>query len=281
MLSGKTIGFLGGGNITESLIRGMTDRGVVEPAQLLVTNRANLGRLQALQARYGVRVTTSKAEVIEQAYIVVLAPKPKDAPALMAEVGHLFRPGQILLTVMAGISTAFLESAATPGVQVVRAMPNTSCEVGESATAIAMGACAGVEAALHAREIMGAVGVVVEVPEHHMDAVTGLSGSGPAFIYFMIEAMMEAGKSVGLPSTVARDLAIQTLKGAAKMLDETGEDPAILRQKITSPNGTTVAGLQALGEAGFSQAVIRAVTRATQRSREMGIAAATPNTAAG
>lgn len=281
MLGGKTIGFLGAGNITEALIRGMTERGIVNPAQLLVTNRGNLERLAELRTKYGLRTTPEKAQVVREAEIVVVAPKPKDAPELMEELGELFRPGQILLSVMAGVSTAFLESCVPEGVQVVRAMPNTSCTVGESATAVALGACAGAEATRFCYAILGAVGHVALVPESQMDAVTGLSGSGPAYFYYMVEAMIEAGKAVGIPYEVARALVLQTMKGAAKMLDQTGEDPAVLRRQVTSPNGTTQAGLQVMSEAGFSQAVVKAVGRATQRSRELGAAASAPRSATG
>lgn len=281
MLGGKTIGFLGAGNISEAMIRGITEGGSVNPAQVVVTNRADRERLSALHQLYGVRTVAAGQLVVGQADILVVACKPKDAPDLLEAVGHLTRPGQVLLSVMAGVSTAYIESQVVGGVQVVRAMPNTSCQVGESATAMALGSGAGAEAALYCRAILGAVGQVVEVQESLIDAVTGLSGSGPAYIYFMIEAMIEAGKAVGLPGDVARDLSIQTLKGAARVLAETGEDPAVLRQKVTSPNGTTMAGIGVLNECGFSQAVVRAIARATQRSRELGVAASAPRTATG
>lgn len=281
MLGGKIIGFLGAGAITESLIRGMSDGGIVKATQLFVTNRTNQERLEYLHRQYGVRVSRDKADVIQAAHVLVLACKPKDAPVLMEEIGGLIRPEQVVLSLLAGVSTAFVESHVAAGVEVVRAMPNTSSQVGESATAIAMGQSAGIDAALICRSILGAVGTVTDVAEPFMDAVTGLSGSGPAYFYFMIEALIEAGKSVGLPEETARELAVQTIKGAARMLAETGEDPAVLRQKVTSPNGTTMAGLQVLNEAGFTQAVVRAVGRATQRSRELGAAAASPRTATG
>lgn len=270
MLRSKTIGFLGAGSMAEALIRGLLDRGVVEPRQLLVTNRANAARLKVLARSFGVAAEADKRRVVAQADILVLACKPKDVAELLAQVGGETRPGQVLLSVAAGIGTATLAAAVAPGVQVVRAMPNTSCQVGESATAFCQGPGATPEAAALSRAILGAVGRVVEVPEHLLDAVTGLSGSGPAYVYLMMEAMVQAGANVGLPVAVARELAVQTLKGAAKMLDETGEDPADLRRKVTSPGGTTMAGLQELSEAGFSEALVRAVARATRRSQELG-----------
>lgn len=277
MLQGKTIGFLGAGSMAEALMRGLLIEGVVRPDQVLVINRSDRERLSFLSRQFGVGSAASKAQLIQESDILVLACKPKDVAGLLAEVGGSTRPGQILLSVVAGVSTAFLSAALTPGVRVVRAMPNTSCQVGESATAICLGPGADPEARATAQAILAAVGRVIEVPEPLIDAVTGLSGSGPAYVYLMIESLVEAGQSVGLPEHVARELAIQTLKGASKMLDETGEDPALLRQRVTSPGGTTMAGLDELNRSGFPQALVRAVARATERSRELGaLVAAAP-----
>lgn len=270
MLQGKTIGFLGAGSLAESLIRGLVTGGVVRPEQLMVTNRSNRERLESLQQRYGVRFTHDKAAITRACDILVVLCKPKDVGSLLAEIGPYTHIGQVLLSVAAGVSTEFLAGGVAAGVEVVRAMPNTSCQVGESATAICLGRGATEQARAHSRAILGAVGQVVEVPEEQLDAVTGLSGSGPAYVYLMIEAMVEAGRAMGLEPAVARDLAVQTLKGAALMLTETGEDPALLRQKVTSPGGTTMAGLQVLHDAGFYDAMVRAIARATTRSKELG-----------
>lgn len=270
MFAGKTIGFLGAGSMAEALIQGILTAGLVQPDQILVTNRSRRERLSALAERFGVRTTPDRGEVVDAADLLILACKPKDVAALLAEVGGRTRPGQVLLSVAAGISTAALAAGVNPGVQVVRAMPNTSCQVGESATALCAGPGAGPEAMAACRAILEAVGRVVEVPEAMLDAVTGLSGSGPAYVYLLIEAMVEAGVKVGLPADVAHELAVQTLVGAAKMLRETGADPALLREKVTSPGGTTAAGLQVLAEWGFRQAMVQAIARATERSRELG-----------
>ncbi|MDF2626965.1 MAG: pyrroline-5-carboxylate reductase [Symbiobacteriaceae bacterium] len=279
MLHGKTIGFLGAGSMAEALMRGLIQGGVVRPQQMIVTNRSNRERLETLQMRYGVRTAASKATLVAEADVLVVLCKPKDVADLLAEIRPYTSRGQVLLSVAAGVSTSLLADGVAPGVRVVRAMPNTSCQVGESATAICLGEGAGEEARLVARAILGAVGRVVEVPEAQLDAVTGLSGSGPAYIYLMIEAMVEAGRGVGLSEQVARELAVQTLLGAARTLVETGEDPAELRQKVTSPGGTTMAGLQVLNEAGFREAMVRAVARATQRSQELGRMVAAPRLA--
>jgi pyrroline-5-carboxylate reductase len=270
MLQGKTIGFLGAGSMAEALIRGLINGGVVRPEQLMVSNRANRERLDTLSRRYGVRTAVFKQTLVEVADVLVVLCKPKDVADLLREIKPFTRPGQVLLSVAAGVSTSTLAAGVAEGMHVVRAMPNTSCQVGESATAIAAGAGCSAETVAICRGVLGAVGRVVEVPEAQIDAVTGLSGSGPAYVYLMVEAMIEAGRSVGLPEAVARELALQTLKGAAVTLTETGEDPALLRQKVTSPGGTTMAGLQVLQEAGFRQAMVHAVARATQRSRELG-----------
>jgi pyrroline-5-carboxylate reductase len=279
MLHGKTIGFLGAGSMAEALMRGLIQGGVVRPQQMIVTNRSNRERLETLHMRYGVRTAASKAELVAEADVLIVLCKPKDVADLLAEIRPYTFRGQVLLSVAAGVSTGLLAGGVAAGVRVVRAMPNTSCQVGESATAICLGEGAGEEARLVARAILGAVGRVVEVPEAQLDAVTGLSGSGPAYIYLMIEAMVEAGRGVGLSDQVARELAVQTLLGAARTLVETGEDPAELRQKVTSPGGTTMAGLQVLNEAGFREAMVRAVARATQRSQELGRMVAAPRVA--
>lgn len=269
MLTGH-VGFLGAGAIAEALIRGMLAAGVVQPEQVLVSNRSDRERLAELNRRYGVRTAGSRGYVVDVCQVVVVACKPKDVAGLLAEVGGRFRPGQIVLSLAAGIPTSYIEERVPGGVMVVRAMPNTSCQVRESATAICAGRAATPEAMQLVTEMLGSVGQVYTVPEEHMDAVTGLSGSGPAYVYYIVEAMIEAGAAVGLAPDVARALTLQTLKGAALTLALTGADPAVLREQVTSPGGTTAAGLQVLREAGFAQALVRAIVRATERARELG-----------
>lgn len=269
MLTGN-VGFLGAGAIAEALIRGMLNAGIVRPEQVVVSNRSDRERLGELARRYGVRTSGSKGYVADVCQVLVLACKPKDVAGLLAEVGRRCRKGQVLLSLAAGITTRYIEERVTPGVMVVRAMPNTSCQVGESATAICAGSAATPEAMALVSAVLGSVGQVHTVPEEQMDAVTGLSGSGPAYVYLIVEAMIEAGEAVGLDPAVARALTLQTLKGAAMTLDATGADPAVLREQVTSPNGTTAAGLRVLREAGFTEALVRAVARATERSRELG-----------
>lgn len=270
MLNHKAVGFLGAGNIAEALVQGLLQAQLTTPDAVWMTNRADLTRLRELSGRFGVRCTPNRCEVVDRADVLILACKPKDIQDLLAEVGHRTRPGQIILSLAAGVHTRALAEGVHPASQVVRAMPNTSCIVRESATAICAGPGATAETMAQCRAILGAVGKVVEVPETLLDAVTGLSGSGPAYIYLLVEAMMEAGQRVGLAPAVARELVLQTVLGAAKTLMDTGEDPAVLRHKVTSPNGTTMAGLQVLAEHGFQEAVVSAVARATERSKELG-----------
>jgi pyrroline-5-carboxylate reductase len=270
VLQAMTVGFLGAGNLTEAMVGGILKKGALLPGRIIVTNRGNGERLQDLRMRYGVRVTKTKADVVRAADLVVLACKPKDVGALLAEVGDLFRPGQILLTAAAGVQTSLIASRLVEGVEVVRCMPNTSCLVGESATGIARGAGVSDEAMDRCKAILGTMGSVVAVDESQLDAVTGLSGSGPAYIYYLVEVLMQAGAAVGLDPQLARSLVLQTIKGAALMLESTGADPAVLREQVTSPGGTTQAGLTVLRERGFREALIACVGRATERAGEMG-----------
>lgn len=270
MLHALTVGFLGAGNLTEAMVGGILKRGALLPGRIIVTNRGNGERLQDLRMRYGVRVTKTKADVIRAADLVVVACKPKDVGALLDEVGEEFRPGQILLTAAAGVQTGLIASRLAPGVEVVRCMPNTSCLVGESATGIARGEGASDEAMDRCKAILATMGTVVEVAESQLDAVTGLSGSGPAYIYYLVEVLMQAGAEVGLDPQLARSLVLQTIKGAALMLETTGADPALLREQVTSPGGTTQAGLTVLRERSFREAMVACVGRATERASEMG-----------
>lgn len=271
MLEGKRIGFIGAGSMAEAIVRGLLATGF-PPERILLTNRSRRERLYELREKWGVEVTLDKAFLVNWSDILILAVKPKDMAEVLAENGQLAREEQLVLSVAAGITTRFIESNLMGQVPVVRAMPNTSTVVQESATALALGRWAKEKEAVLAGAIFGAVGQVLMVQEKDLDAVTGLSGSGPAYVYRMIEAMIEAGTQVGLTQTVARELAVQTVLGAAKMLRETGEDPAALRHRVTSPGGTTLAGLQALEERGFPAAIRAAIERATHRAGEIAAA---------
>ncbi|MDI3256513.1 MAG: pyrroline-5-carboxylate reductase [Kyrpidia sp.] len=263
----ENVSFLGAGAIAEAMIRGLLNAGLVSEKHIRVANREEGGRRDALARHYGVQAVSRK-EAIRRAEVIVLAMKPKDAGDAMVEVRDHLQGTPLLVSVMAGITTGWIEGQLGREVPVVRAMPNTSCGVGESATALASGRYAGDEHLEIARKMFGAVGRVVTVPESRMDAVTGLSGSGPAYVYYLVEALIEAGKQMGIDEEVCRTLVVQTVFGAAVML-RTGERPDALRRQVTSPGGTTQAGIEVLDRRDVAGAIQEAVRRATERSREL------------
>ncbi|MFO7151916.1 MAG: pyrroline-5-carboxylate reductase [Bacillota bacterium] len=265
----ERIGFLGAGSMAEALLKGLISTGSVRPEDVIVTNRQNDQRLKYIKDTYGVRVTRDYSELVGESSVLMLLAKPKDIGELMKRIGEELREDQLLLSVAAGISTSFLERFSSRKIKVVRAMPNTSCQVGESATAIAAGRYAGEKELDTALRIFSSVGKVYVVEEKWLDAVTALSGSGPAYVYLMMEALTEAGVKAGLPAQLSHELAVQTVFGAAKMVLKTGEEPAALRKKVTSPGGTTMAGLEVLERMGFADAVVQAVQRAARRSAEL------------
>jgi pyrroline-5-carboxylate reductase len=253
---------VGGGRMGEALLGGLIAAGR-DAADLAVAEVAQ-ARREELAARYA--GLTVAAEPVPAAGAVI-AVKPGDVPAAAAAVAQ--GGAERLLSVAAGVTTGALEEAA-PGLRVVRAMPNTPALIGAGAAAISPGSLAGEADLAWAEEILGAVGVVVRVPEKQLDAVTGLSGSGPAYVFLVAEALTEAGVLAGLPRDVAETLAFQTLLGSARLLE--GNAPAELRAAVTSPGGTTAAGLRELERHGVRAAFLDAVMAATERSRELGAA---------
>jgi pyrroline-5-carboxylate reductase len=248
---------VGGGRMGEALLAGLIDGGWAEPTDLAVVEISE-ARRAALAEQYGVQVSPDPVA----AEGAVLAVKPADAPAACraaVEAG-----ATRVLSIAAGVTIDALEEAAGEGVAVVRAMPNTPALVGQGAAAIAGGAAAGGDDLDWAASILSAVGTVHRVPEHQLDAVTGLSGSGPAYVFLVAEAL------VGLPRDVAVALATQTLLGSATLLAQSDDDASALRAAVTSPGGTTAAGLRALEAAGVRSAIIDAVVAATDRSRQLG-----------
>jgi pyrroline-5-carboxylate reductase len=264
-----TLGIIGAGSMAQALVSGLVGGGFLSPRRVWAANRQDESRLREL-ARWGVHATRDKAEVCGRAELIVLAVKPKDADEVLAELRPWVTPDHAVLSLMAGIPTAYIESRLGGETRIVRAMPNTSSAVRESATAIAAGRHAGPEDVAVIAALLGAVGQVLIVEEEALDAVTALSGSGPAYVYLLLESLIEAGEAAGLEREVARRLALQTVYGSAKMVRETERDPAELRQRVSSPGGTTVAALSVLEELGFRDALIRAVARAKERSRELG-----------
>ncbi len=268
MLSSKKIGFIGGGNMAEALIKGLHAGGV--PAGEITVAEPVAERRDFLTEVYGVVTATDNRVVAQGCDIIVLAIKPQVAPHVLAGLAPNLTPGQRLISIMAGVKTTAIEAAVPDGVRVVRVMPNTPALVLEGATAIAPGASADSDDVHLARRIFELVGKTYQVEEKLMDAVTGLSGSGPAYVLSFIEALADAGVKNGLPRDVAAGLAAQTVFGTARLLLDTREHPAVLRDKVTSPGGTTIAGLHVLEREGFGGTVMNAVDTATARSKELG-----------
>jgi pyrroline-5-carboxylate reductase len=270
MLVEKRLFFLGAGSISEAMLKGILAAGVLSAQQITISNYKNSERLSQLGTLYGVETSQQKSRDIAAADIIILAMKPFDLRQALQEVRTAITPQQLIISVVAGASTEAIEAQLPDRVPVVRTMPNTSCFVQESATAISRGKHATEEQIEQVRQIFAAIGTVTIVDEHLLDAVTGLSGSGPAYIYYVIESLMQAGQQAGLSKEVCRDLLIQTLYGSASMLKVTGKAPQELRRQVTSPNGTTMAGLAVLEQGELPGLFQKAVEQATKRATEMG-----------
>lgn len=268
MRPSQTIAILGAGKIGEALIRGMLEAGVVRREKIIATAK-HPERLRDLAERYGVRTTLENRRAVEQAELVLLSVKPQTMRELLGEIAPVVTAQHLLISVAASVPTAFIESLLPVPVPVVRAMPNTPCVIRAGMTVLCPGRYA-TEAHLHqARSLFEAVGRTMILDESHMDAVTGLSASGPAFIYIIIESLAEAGVKVGLARDVATELAAQTTLGAAQMVLVTNEHPAKLKDAVTTPAGCTIDGILELEEGGLRVTLIKAVVRATERAREL------------
>lgn len=264
----ERIAILGGGRMGTALLAGLLDGGY--DAEALAVAEADPGRRHQLESEHaGVRIAPAAPWVVGDADVVVVAVKPPDVPALLAAALPALGDHTLVVSIAAGVPLSALEAGA-PGRPVVRAMPNTPALVREGVAAIAPGALASEADVDTASRLLGAVGAVVVVPESQLDAVTGLSGSGPAYVFLLAEAMIEAGLLNGLPRDVATTLVHRTIRGAGVMLTDSGDTAEQLRAAVTSPGGTTAAGLRALEAAAMRAAVLDAVTAATARSRELG-----------
>ncbi|WGV59222.1 pyrroline-5-carboxylate reductase [Brevibacillus brevis] len=264
------IGFLGAGSIVEAMLSGIGKKGLLPSERISVTNRNNMERLEQLANDYGVTVTQDKFDVVRSSDILILAIKPKDAAEALLDLRGVVRSDQLIISVIAGVSTSLIGEWLGAECPIIRTMPNTSSAVGLSATGLCANPFVQKEHGELATKLFEAIGTVYEVAEEELDIITGLSGSGPAYIYYLVEAMMGAGAKAGLDREMARQLTLQTVIGAAHMLLDTREEPSILRQKVTSPGGTTQAGLEVLEAYQFQEAVTAAILRAAERSREMG-----------
>lgn len=265
----KTLGFIGGGNMASALVRGLLHSKVVPPEKILVSDVKD-DRLRALRDEYGVQTTLDNGDLVGAVDVVVLSVKPQVIDKILDAISAKIRPDQLVVSVAAGVPVAAMEARMPTGARVVRSMPNTPATVDAGATAIARGTHA-TDADLEiARELFAAVGRVVTLDETLLDAVTGLSGSGPAYVMLMIEALADGGVKVGLHRDTALLLAAQTVYGSAKLLLETGEHPGRLKDMVTSPGGTAIAGLHTLESGGLRRTLIDAVEAATTRAAALG-----------
>lgn len=268
MISIEKIGFIGGGNMGEALIKGLID-GAFPAADILLAEPIE-SRRQQLAERYGIDVRAEAAEVVTASEVVVVAIKPQIVPLVLPEIAKAFDQSKLLISIAAGVTSQTLEEYFSGTPRVIRVMPNTPALVGAGATAICRGSHADERDQSSARQLFEAVGIVQAVSEAQMDAVTGVSGSGPAYVYTVIEAMAAGGVQQGLTMESALELAAQTVLGAAKLVMESGEHPAVLRDKVCSPGGTTIEAVKTLEKKGLRAALMEAVSRAAQRSRELG-----------
>jgi pyrroline-5-carboxylate reductase len=263
----ERIAVLGAGRLGETLIRGLVAAGRVQASDVVVT-AAHASRLADLERRLGVRGAGSNPEAVAQAGLVLMCVKPHQVDPVLREVSDALGPDHLLVSAAASVSTAYIEQRLAAAVPVVRAMPNTPAMLRLGMTALCAGRHAREDHLTRACAVFDAVGRTVVVDEQHMDAVTGLSASGPAFIFIAIESLAEAGVKVGLPRTIATLLAAQTVMGSGAMVIETGEHPAKLKDEVTTPGGTTIDGILELEEGGLRVTLIKAVVRATQRAAQ-------------
>jgi pyrroline-5-carboxylate reductase len=268
-MAAAAVGFLGAGQMATALAAGWARAGLLDTSRSLAADPVPAAREKFTQAT-GVRTVGTNAEVAAAADVLVLAVKPQVTAGVLAEVRPHVDPRHLVISIAAGVTLQTLAAGLGSGVRLVRVMPNTPCLVGASASGYAAGPSAMADDAALVGRLFGAVGVALPVPEHLLDAVTGLSGSGPAFVYVMIEALADGGVRVGLPRDTALKLAAQTVLGSAKMVLETGQHPGALKDAVASPGGTTIAGLHALERAAFRAALMDAVEAATARAAELG-----------
>lgn len=273
-LSTARITFVGAGSMAEAILRGLTADENSNKQRITVLNRSDVNRLQFLQQSYGVSLAIDaeqRAEAIAAADVVVVAFKPKDAIEGLLSIKSLLKPSQLLVSVIAGLSITTMEMIlGTSGQPIARTMPNTSSAIGLGATGISFSKSVTSELQELTTQMFASTGIVTIVEEARLDIVTGVSGSGPAYIYYMMEAMIEGGVRGGLTPEAAKELTIQTVLGAAQMVQQTGEAPADLRRKVTSPNGTTQAAIEMLDQHQFAIGVTKAVLRASERANELG-----------
>jgi pyrroline-5-carboxylate reductase len=268
MLNGGKLGFIGVGNMGEALLRGIIGSELISPADIIASD-VNLKKLRGLSSDLGITAVESNRELVKRSHVILLALKPNVIGTVLSEISSDLTQPRWCISIAAGVSIATIESILQAGCPVVRAMPNTPAMVYEGMIAICPGTYASEDHIRRAQQIFQAVGKVIVVQEKLMDAVTALSGSGPAFVFLIIESLTDAGVQLGLSRADAAIMAAQTVLGAGKMAVSTSEHPAILKNRVTSPGGTTAAGLYELEHGGVRASIINAVVAAALRSKQM------------
>jgi pyrroline-5-carboxylate reductase len=264
-----TIGFLGAGRMATALAQGFVRAGIVRPDQIFASDVQSAAR-KSFGAATGAKICAANADVMHRASVIILAVKPQQSGDVILEIQQFFTPRHLLISIAAGVTLKRLESALPSRARVIRVMPNAPALVGAAASGFSRGRNATKPDAALAERLLSAVGVAVEVKEALLDAVTGLSGSGPAYVYQFIEAMSDGGVASGLARDLSTRLAAQTVLGAAKMVLETGEHPGVLKDAVTSPGGTTIEGVHELEKANLRGAVMNAVRAAAQKAARLG-----------
>ncbi|WP_299510440.1 pyrroline-5-carboxylate reductase [uncultured Rummeliibacillus sp.] len=264
----ETIVFAGAGSMAEALIHGWVKEGVVLPKSIYVMNKSDQQKLQRLADTYGVQIVCGSRDIVKKADCLILAMKPKDIQHAMEDLAPFLPSNTAILSVVAGVSMNTIEASLGKR-PIARIMPNTSATIGMSATGVAFNPSVTSSLKDEFMHMLEAIGLVIEVQEDELHAVTALSGSGPAYLYYLVEAFEQAGMKFGLNQEVVRKLAVQTIAGAAEMLKQSSEEPTELRRKVTSPGGTTEAGIQALEKYHFIDAIDACIQNAEAKSREL------------
>lgn len=268
-LKDMTLGFIGGGAMAEAILGGVVNSNLLSPDSIVVSD-PNSSRLSYLVDTWEIKGVSSNEKVAAEANIIILAVKPPYVKSVLQEIKEELREGQLIISIAAGVSLEVMEEVTSLKKAIaVRVMPNTPCLIGQGASAISLGELASEAHGFLVEEIFKAVGIAVVVPETLMDCVTGLSGSGPAYVYIMLEAMIDGAVKMGLPRDIATKLAAQTMVGGAQMVLETAEQPMKLKDQVTTPGGTTIEGIFALENGNIRATLMKAVEAATNKSKEM------------
>ncbi|HEO8421722.1 pyrroline-5-carboxylate reductase [Niallia sp. FSL W8-0635] len=271
MLKGKTVAFIGAGSMAEAMIAGAIQAEKLPSNQIIVTNNSNNDRLQELANKYEVRTLQKELLPYKEIDLFILAMKPKGAREAFRSLKDKLNLNQVVISVLAGITTTFMEDHLQEGQQVIRVMPNTSSMVQQSATALTSGQHTKPENIEAVKELLQCLGKVFVIEEEQMDLFTGIAGSGPAYFYYLMEHMESVGLQYGMPKELIREIVSQTVYGAAKMVMEKGTSPTILRENVTSPNGTTASGLKALADYKGGEAISQAIKHAASRSQQISV----------